>query len=154
MGVFRVRFKVKTNPIHTCYKSLKMHKNEPKGQCKPQSCSGYAHCRYYGPVSGVDKPERSLSCSRSTHQWRSLGGRGYNYPRRIAEGGAKSLNSQRQSLSDLDTYSHTTDRQSCHEIRLDFSLWESQIGTFPNKTWPLVITYSMGKVKTHDNVKT
>jgi len=55
--------------IHTCYKSLKMHKNEPKGQCKPQSCSGYARCRYYGPVSGVDKPERSLSCSRSTHQW-------------------------------------------------------------------------------------
>src|SRR6218665_4079832 len=124
MGVFRVRFKVKTNP--------KMN-HEPKGQCKPQSYSGYARCRYYGPVSGVDKPKRSLSCSRSTHQWRSLGGRGYSYPQRIAEGGAKSLNSQRQLLSHLDPYSHTTDRQLCHEIRLDFHFGSPKLGPFRPK---------------------
>src|SRR6218665_2394465 len=95
MGVFRVRFKVKTNP--------KMN-HEPKGQCKPQSYSGYARCRYYGPVSGVDKPKRSLSCSRSTHQWRSLGGRGYSYPQRIAEGGAQ--NHLIRNASHCQTWTH------------------------------------------------
>lgn len=32
-----------------------------------------------------------------------------------------------------------------------FSLCESQIGTFPTKTLPMVATYNMGKVTTHDN---
>src|SRR6218665_2880309 len=76
-----------------------MHKNEPKGQCKPQSCSGYARCRYYGPVSGVDKPERSLSCSC---QHASVAG-GYNYPRCIAEGAQNHLI---RNVSHCQTWTH------------------------------------------------
>jgi len=47
---------------------------------------------------------------------------------------------------------HCQTVMSCNTIGL-FTLgvpnWD-----FLNKTWPLVLTYRMGKVTTHDNVKT